>query len=67
MSYPFWKDQETSIARSSADRYKREADKSKQQLDAINDELSKYKSLGYENTSKEELVKILNTISEILK
>lgn len=63
--YPFWLKNQADNASADAYDARREANKIKEQLVAINAEIDKYKSLG-SNIKKEQLTEILDKISEIL-
>lgn len=64
--YPFWKDVEVRSARANADKSRREANDTKEQLEAIKNEIDKYKTFESDNISITELTKILDKISEII-
>ena len=65
-SYPFWLKNQADSASSDAMHSRREVDKCKEKLRAINEEIGKYKILESDNMSIKELAVILDKISEIV-
>lgn len=66
MSYPFWEKNRADRESSKAFEARREADKSKKELESVEVEIKKYKSTESDKYTKEELIEILEKISKIL-